>query len=81
VNDGTRDPNEPAQTPPPEEIPLARDLTTCVLDFVRDLSSQSHARRTAPCHGLLPAVPACGSPPARPGPNAYARRGIGTTTV
>jgi hypothetical protein len=36
VNDRTRDPNQPAQPPAPEQIPLARDLTTCVLEFVRD---------------------------------------------
>jgi hypothetical protein len=28
------DPDEPPE--PAQEIPLARDLTTCVLDFVRD---------------------------------------------
>jgi hypothetical protein len=36
MNDRTRDPHDAAQPPPPEQIPLARDLTTCVLDFVRD---------------------------------------------
>jgi hypothetical protein len=36
VKDRTRDPSEPAQRPSHEEIPLARDVTTCVLDFVRD---------------------------------------------
>jgi hypothetical protein len=36
VNDRTRSPAEPAELPEPTEIPLARDLTTCVLDFVRD---------------------------------------------
>ena len=34
--DRTRTPDGPAQTPEPQEIPLARDLTSCVLDFVRD---------------------------------------------
>ena len=38
--DRTRAPHDPAEPPePPEpsqEIPLARDLTTCILDFVRD---------------------------------------------
>ncbi len=33
--DRTRAPHDPAG-PAPEEIPLARDLTTCVLEFVRD---------------------------------------------
>lgn len=32
----TRVPNGPADLPQPAEIPLARDLTHCVLDFVRD---------------------------------------------
>ena len=36
MNDRTRDPHSPGQPPEPQEIPLARDLTTCVLDFVRD---------------------------------------------
>lgn len=35
--DRTRAHNDPAELPEPaQEIPLARDLTTCVLDFVRD---------------------------------------------
>jgi hypothetical protein len=35
--DRTRANNDPAELPEPaQEIPLARDLTTCVLDFVRD---------------------------------------------
>jgi hypothetical protein len=35
--DRTRAHHDPAEPPePPQEIPLARDLTTCVLDFVRD---------------------------------------------
>ena len=35
--DRTRAHHNPAEPPsPPEDIPLARDLTTCVLDFVRD---------------------------------------------
>jgi hypothetical protein len=35
--DRTRAPHDPAEPPEPsQEIPLARDLTTCVLDFVRD---------------------------------------------
>ena len=34
--DRTRTHHDPAEPPgPPEDIPLARDLTTCVLDFVR----------------------------------------------
>ena len=36
MNDRTRAPQDPAEPPAPEEIPLARDLTTCVLEFVRD---------------------------------------------
>jgi hypothetical protein len=36
MSDRTRAPQEPAGRPGPEEIPLARDLTACVLDFVRD---------------------------------------------
>ena len=35
MNDRTRHPGDPAELPEPTEIPLARDLTTCVLDFVR----------------------------------------------
>jgi hypothetical protein len=35
--DRTRANHDPAELPEPaQEIPLARDLTTCVLDFVRD---------------------------------------------
>jgi len=34
--EGTRTHHDPAPPGPPEEIPLAWDLTTCVLDFVRD---------------------------------------------
>jgi hypothetical protein len=34
--DRTRVPHDPAHLPEPGEIPLARDLITCVLDFVRD---------------------------------------------
>ena len=35
--DRTRAHHDPAEPPEPTpEIPLARDLTTCVLDFVRD---------------------------------------------
>jgi hypothetical protein len=34
--DRTRVPDGPTELPEPQEIPLARDLTTCVLDFVRD---------------------------------------------
>jgi hypothetical protein len=36
MTDGTRVPPDSAHVPEPDEIPLARDLTTCVLDFVRD---------------------------------------------
>jgi hypothetical protein len=36
MSDRTRVPRGPAEPPTPEQIPLARDLTTCVLDFVRD---------------------------------------------
>jgi hypothetical protein len=35
--DRTRAHHDPTELPEPaQEIPLARDLTTCVLDFVRD---------------------------------------------
>ena len=35
--DRTRADHDPAESlGPPEDIPLARDLTTCVIDFVRD---------------------------------------------
>jgi hypothetical protein len=35
--DRTRAPHNPAEPAgPPEDIPLARDLTSCVLEFVRD---------------------------------------------
>jgi len=34
LNDRTRAPHDPPEPPAPEEIPLARDLTTCVLEFV-----------------------------------------------
>jgi hypothetical protein len=34
--DRTRPDQSPAELPQSQEIPLARDLTTCVLDFVRD---------------------------------------------
>jgi hypothetical protein len=34
--DRTRPNSDPAPPAAPAEIPLARDLTTCVLDFVRD---------------------------------------------
>jgi len=35
--DRTRAHHNPAEAArPPEDIPLARDLTTCVLEFVRD---------------------------------------------
>jgi hypothetical protein len=37
MDDRTRAHHEPPEGPEPtQEIPLARDLTTCVLDFVRD---------------------------------------------
>ncbi len=36
MTDRTRPTPHPAEPPQPAEIPLARDLTTCVLDFVRD---------------------------------------------
>jgi hypothetical protein len=36
VNDRTRIPGSAAERPDPAEIPLARDLTACVLDFVHD---------------------------------------------
>jgi hypothetical protein len=36
AHDRTRTQHGPAQGPEPEDIPLARDLTTWVLDFVRD---------------------------------------------
>ena len=32
--DRTRSNTDPAEPPAPQEIPLARDLTSCVLDFV-----------------------------------------------
>ena len=34
--EGTRVPHDPAELPELKAIPLARDLTTCVLEFVRD---------------------------------------------
>jgi hypothetical protein len=34
--DRTRAHDDPAELHEPREIPLARDLTTCVLEFVRD---------------------------------------------
>jgi hypothetical protein len=34
--DRTRPNPDPVEPPTPAEIPLARDLTACVLDFVRD---------------------------------------------
>jgi hypothetical protein len=34
--DRTRVPPDPTEVPDPQEIPLARDLTTSVLEFVRD---------------------------------------------
>jgi len=34
--EGTRDPHDPAELRELKAIPLARDLTTCVLEFVRD---------------------------------------------
>jgi hypothetical protein len=37
MQDRTRPHHEPGQdSGPTQEVPLARDLTTCVLDFVRD---------------------------------------------
>jgi hypothetical protein len=36
VPEGTRAPHDPAELPELKAIPLARDLTTCVLEFVRD---------------------------------------------
>jgi hypothetical protein len=36
MTDRTRPTPDPADLGGPQEIPLARDLTTCVLDFVRD---------------------------------------------
>jgi hypothetical protein len=36
VPDRTRAPQDPAELPELRAIPLARDLTTCVLEFVRD---------------------------------------------
>ena len=36
MTDRTRPDRDPAELPEPQEIPLARDLTGCVLDFVRD---------------------------------------------
>ena len=37
LTDRTRAHHNPAEAPrPPEDIPLARDLTTCIVDFVRD---------------------------------------------
>jgi hypothetical protein len=37
MTDRTRAQHDPAELPEPtQEIPLARDLTTCVLDFARD---------------------------------------------
>lgn len=34
--ENTRAPHDPAELPELKAIPLARDLTTCVLEFVRD---------------------------------------------
>ena len=34
--DRTRSNPDPVEPPAPQEIPLARDLTSCVLDFVYD---------------------------------------------
>ena len=34
--ESTRAPHDPAELPEMRGIPLARDLTTCVLEFVRD---------------------------------------------
>jgi hypothetical protein len=36
VSERTRPPQNPAELPELQAIPLARDLTTCVLEFVRD---------------------------------------------
>ena len=36
MRDRTRAPHGPAEFPELRAIPLARDLTTCVLEFVRD---------------------------------------------